>query len=84
MGDKVSSRKAAQRGAPVYMYRFEYYSPVREGRLRAMHCMEIPFVFDNLEAVSARVVGGTVLDEQFEPTAEGVLLRPVEESGGQG
>jgi para-nitrobenzyl esterase len=41
-------RKAAQRGAPTYMYRFEYYSPVRDGRLKAMHCMEIPFVFDNL------------------------------------
>jgi para-nitrobenzyl esterase len=45
-----AERKAAQNGAPVYMYRFEYYSPVREGRLKAMHCMEIPFVFDNLEA----------------------------------
>ena len=31
------------------MYRFEYYSPVSEGRLKAMHCMEIPFVFDYLE-----------------------------------
>jgi para-nitrobenzyl esterase len=47
--DTQAERKAAQ-AAPVYMYRFEYYSPVREGRLRAMHCMEIPFVFDNLEA----------------------------------
>lgn len=45
-----AERKAEQRGAPVYMYRFEYYSPVRGGRLKAMHCMEIPFVFDNLEA----------------------------------
>lgn len=45
-----AERKAAQGGAPVYMYRFEYYSPVRQGRLKAMHCMEIPFVFDNLEA----------------------------------
>lgn len=45
-----AERKAAQRGAPVYMYRFEYYSPVRDGRLKAMHCMEIPFVFDNLAA----------------------------------
>lgn len=44
-----AERKAAQGGAPVYMYRFEYYSPVAEGRLRAMHCMEIPFVFDYLE-----------------------------------
>jgi para-nitrobenzyl esterase len=45
-----AERKAAQHGAPVYVYRFEYYSPVRNGRLKAMHCMEIPFVFDNLEA----------------------------------
>ena len=51
-GDTQAERKAAQRGAPVYMYRFEYYSPVREGRLKAMHCMEIPFVFDNLAAGS--------------------------------
>jgi para-nitrobenzyl esterase len=47
--DTQGERKAARGGAPVYMYRFEYYSPVREGRLKAMHCMEIPFVFDNLE-----------------------------------
>ena len=48
--DTQAERKAAQRGAPVYVYRFEYYSPVRQGRLKSMHCMEIPFVFDNLEA----------------------------------
>ena len=48
--DTQAERKALQGGAPVYMYRFEYYSPVRGGRLKAMHCMEIPFVFDNLEA----------------------------------
>jgi len=47
--DTQAERKAAQ-PAPVYLYRFEYYSPVREGRLKSMHCMEIPFVFDHLEA----------------------------------
>jgi para-nitrobenzyl esterase len=46
--DTQAERKAMQ-GTPVYVYRFEYYSPVREGRLKAMHCMEIPFVFDNIE-----------------------------------
>lgn len=50
--DTQAERKSAQRGAPVYMYRFEYYSPVRGGRLKAMHCMEIPFVFNNLAAGS--------------------------------
>jgi para-nitrobenzyl esterase len=47
--DAQAERKAGQ-GAPVYLYRFEYYSPVRDGRLMSMHCMEIPFVFDNLAA----------------------------------
>ena len=44
-----AQRKSAQGGAPVFVYRFEYYSPVSDGKLRAMHCMEIPFVFDYLE-----------------------------------
>jgi para-nitrobenzyl esterase len=47
--EQQAERKSAQGSAPVYMYRFEYYSPVSGGRLKAMHCMEIPFVFDNLE-----------------------------------
>jgi para-nitrobenzyl esterase len=47
--DTQAERKASQ-GAPVFLYRFEYYSPVRDGRLMSMHCMEIPFVFDNLAA----------------------------------
>jgi para-nitrobenzyl esterase len=51
--EQQAERKASQGGAPVYVYRFEYYSPVTEGRLRAMHCMEIPFVFDNLEGGKA-------------------------------
>lgn len=44
-----AERKAAAGRAPVYMYRFQWYSPVSDGRLRAMHCMDIPFVFDNLD-----------------------------------
>lgn len=54
--DTQAERKAAQRAAPVYKYYFQWYSPVREGRLRAMHCMDIPFVFDNLE-IARTVVG---------------------------
>ena len=48
-GVETQAERKATQGAPVYVYRFEYYSPVREGRLKAMHCMEIPFVFDNIE-----------------------------------
>jgi para-nitrobenzyl esterase len=47
--DLQAERKAVPGQAPVYMYRFQWYSPVSAGRLRAMHCMDIPFVFVNLE-----------------------------------
>ena len=54
--DTEAERKAALGKAPVYMYRFQWYSPVGGGRLRAMHCMDIPFVFANVDA-STPVVG---------------------------
>jgi para-nitrobenzyl esterase len=44
----VAERKAAQR-APVYMYYFNWRSPVREGKLRTFHTLEIPFVFQNID-----------------------------------
>lgn len=47
--DTQAERKAALAKAPVYMYRFQWYSPVSGGRLRAMHCLDIPFVFENVD-----------------------------------
>ena len=34
--------------APVYLYRFDWASPVLDGVLGSTHCLEIPFVFDNV------------------------------------
>jgi len=56
--DTQAERKAALGKAPVYMYRFAWYSPVGGGRLRAMHCMDIPFVFDNVDACKVVVGDG--------------------------
>ena len=56
--DLQAERKAALGKAPVYMYRFAWYSPVSGGRLRAMHCMDIPFVFDNVDACKVVVGDG--------------------------
>ncbi|MEX2104677.1 MAG: carboxylesterase/lipase family protein [Bacilli bacterium] len=44
----LAERKIAQRGAPVYMYRFEHESPILGGKMKSLHGLEIPFVFDNL------------------------------------
>ena len=45
----IAERKSAQGQAPVYMYYFKWRSPVRNGKLRSMHCMEVPFVFDHVD-----------------------------------
>jgi para-nitrobenzyl esterase len=57
--DLQAERKAAQGGAPVFMYRFQWYSPVSGGRLRAMHCMDIPFAFDNVDSSQSIVGNGS-------------------------
>jgi len=41
----IATAKHAQARAPVYLYRFNWRSPLRGGRLRSMHGMELPFVF---------------------------------------
>jgi para-nitrobenzyl esterase len=50
-----ADRKAAQGKAAVYQYYFTWRSPVREGKLRAFHTVEIPFVFDNVDAATSMV-----------------------------
>ena len=45
---RQATLKAAQQGAPVYMYMFAWESPVLDGMFRSTHCMELPFVFDNI------------------------------------
>lgn len=49
--------KSRQGGAPVYMYMFDWESPVLDGMLRSTHCMEIPFVFNNA-VLHASMTGG--------------------------
>jgi len=34
--------------APVYCYRFDWATPVLDGVMGSTHCLEIPFVFDNV------------------------------------
>jgi para-nitrobenzyl esterase len=44
-----ADRKAVQGKAPVYKYYFTWQSPVRDGRLRCYHTLEIPFVLENVD-----------------------------------
>jgi para-nitrobenzyl esterase len=40
------------------MYYFTWKSPVREGKLKAFHTLEIPFVFDNVDAAMSMTGSG--------------------------
>ena len=51
-------RKSLQGAAPVYMYMFNWESPVLDGILRSTHCMEIPFVFNNADRHASMTGGG--------------------------
>src|SRR5262249_2022699 len=44
-----AARKAAQGGAPSYLYLFSWRTPLLDGRPGAFHSSEIAFVFDNAD-----------------------------------
>jgi para-nitrobenzyl esterase len=44
--------------APAYLYWFTWQTPILDGRPRAFHCAEIPFVFDNVERCENMTGGG--------------------------
>ena len=56
--DTEADRKAALGKAPVYKYYFQWYSPVREGKLRSYHTLDIPFVFENVDIAQSMVGSG--------------------------
>jgi para-nitrobenzyl esterase len=45
---ELAKRKAAQAGAPAYLYRFDWETPEGGGHMRSPHTVEIPFVFNNI------------------------------------
>jgi len=49
--------KAEQKGAPVYVYLFAWQMPLFDGVYKSIHCMEIPFVFNNA-LYDAKMTGG--------------------------
>jgi para-nitrobenzyl esterase len=49
----VAEHKARQAGAPVYMYSFEWETPVQGGRLKAPHALDVPFTFDTIDLTNA-------------------------------
>lgn len=53
---KLAERKQAQGGAPAYMFRLDWHTPVMGGALRAPHGLDTGLVFDNADR-SRGIVG---------------------------
>jgi para-nitrobenzyl esterase len=53
-----AERKVAAAKAPVYMYYFTWRTPVRQGKLRSFHTLEIPFVFENVDLAKSMTGSG--------------------------
>jgi para-nitrobenzyl esterase len=45
---ELAKRKADQRGAPAFLYRFDWETPEGGGHMRSPHTIEIQFVFNNI------------------------------------
>ena len=46
---ELAKRKADQRGAPVFAYRYDWETPEGGGHMRSPHTIEIQFVFNNIK-----------------------------------
>jgi para-nitrobenzyl esterase len=53
-GILLAERKAQRAKAPVWMYDFAWESPAFDGKLKACHSVEVPFVFDTLDVIGER------------------------------
>lgn len=52
-----ATRKHALGAAPAFLYWFTWQTPILDGRPRAFHCSELPFVFDNTDRCAAMTGG---------------------------
>ena len=49
----LAERKVAQGRAPLWLYSFDWETPVFGGKLKAYHALDVPFVFNTIDAVGA-------------------------------
>jgi len=54
----IAERQAALSGAPAYLYRFDWETPIMDGKLKSPHALEIAFVFDNIKYAKGFTGGG--------------------------
>ena len=49
----LAQRRAAKATAPVWMYAFDWETPMHDGKMKAPHAMDVPFTFDTIDLTNA-------------------------------
>jgi para-nitrobenzyl esterase len=70
----VAQRKAEQGGAPAYLYRLEWETPIEGGRMRSPHGLDVPLVFDNVAKAPGQIGTGTQEAQQVADTMSAAWL----------
>jgi para-nitrobenzyl esterase len=60
---------------PTFVYEFRWRSPRRGGRLGAVHCVDLPFAFDNLDAPDAEATTGPDAPRELATAVHGAWVR---------
>ncbi|RYE75722.1 MAG: dTMP kinase [Oxalobacteraceae bacterium] len=69
-----AERKAAQGGAPAFMYNLDWETPVDGGKWKSPHSVEHAFVFDNV-AVSSSMVGAGAVQQKLADEMSNAWIR---------
>ena len=57
----LAQRRAATATAPVWMYSFNWETPLHDGKMKAPHAMDVPFTFDTIDLTNATDGGATAM-----------------------
>jgi para-nitrobenzyl esterase len=49
----LARRRVANATAPLWMYSFDWETPLHEGKMKAPHAMDVPFVFNTIDLTNA-------------------------------
>jgi para-nitrobenzyl esterase len=66
----LAQRRSAKATAPVWMYSFEWETPVLGGKMKAPHAMDVPFTFDTIDLTNA--TDGSATARRLAETMSGV------------
>ena len=54
----LADTRSSAGGAPVFAYRFDWFTRADGGKMRSSHALELPFFFDNATVIAAEITGG--------------------------